>query len=155
MMSPEDIRPDFDAKVRFSRLVEECLAQPGVPEAPRLLARVRARVAIERLRRRRRAQVARTLLLGVPLAALLGVGGTLWVVRGRAGLERALAAGPLADALRACTLALARPVNGLIVLDPVGVVTLMALAVAVLAYLLRDLFTDPFRGLIPSGYRRR
>jgi hypothetical protein len=154
-VNPSTPNPDFEAKVRFSRLVEECLADPALPEAPHLQARVRARVALEALRRRRRAQVLRSVLAGA--AALAGVCG-LAVVAGpwaRGGIQRALAAGPLAEGLRAYGAAVSAFFTGFNGLGPVALLTLASLVGATLLYLLRDLFTDPLRGLVPSAHPRR
>jgi hypothetical protein len=154
-VNPSTPNPDFEAKVRFSRLVEECLAEPVLPEAPHLQARVRARVALEALRRRRRAQLRRTALAGS--AALAVVCGLAVVAEpwARAGIQRALSAGPLARALSAYLAAVSAFFTGFNGLGTVALLTLASLVGAMLLYLLRDLFTDPLRGLVPSAHPRR
>ncbi|MBI5837434.1 MAG: hypothetical protein HZB25_09330 [Candidatus Eisenbacteria bacterium] len=152
-MSPEIPAPDFESKVRFSRLVEECLGEPEMPPAPMLIERVRARIRLEELRRYRRSQVRRAVITGVAAVVALAGVAVGWKLMGDAP-ARALSTGPASDVLHAYTLVMSAPAQSLAAVSSVGQWTLFALAMAILLYLLRDLFTDPLRGLV-SAHRRR
>ena len=140
----------------FSRLVEECLWEPEVALGPHLLARVRARVAIETLRRRRRARVIRTTAAGAVALLAVSLGGAGVFAQAQAVTKRALSAGPLSEALHTCVATSSMVCAGLPRLGLVGTLTLAALALAGLLFPVRDLFvSDPLKGLVPSAHRPR
>jgi hypothetical protein len=139
--------PDFTDKVRFARLVEECLREPALAPAPHLGLRVRERLMLEEVRRTRRSAISRSMVYGAALVLLIALPCAAGWTTIQGWVHAFVRYAPALAAAEAFSLALHSPLAALGRAPLAGMATLTALLAGLFLFLLRDLFTDPFQGL--------